>query len=304
MHSTLREWQTANKRQLQSPKIAWPTFFLFLMAFIFFITSTGLAMHHTIPVFIAFIINAMMQFIMFTVLHDASHRSFSQMNWLNESVGTVALFLLTPLASIKVFRFIHMQHHRFTNESIEKDPDYWAAKGPKWLLPVRWMFLDFHYLYWYLGHWNNRPRKERFELIGTLFAAVMLLTVLGINGYGYWAIVLWLLSGRLGSSILVMAFDFLPHYPHDVTAKDNEFRATNLKPTLSWLMTPVLLSQNYHLIHHLYPRIPFYKYAWVWRSARDPLLLSGTRLMRWNGQELDSVTYQNNSPDESVKSPS
>jgi ring-1,2-phenylacetyl-CoA epoxidase subunit PaaE len=83
-----------------------------------------------------------------------------------------------------------------------------------------------------------------------------------------------------------LAFDYLPHYPYDTKASDNEFRATNLKPEYSWLMTPVCLSQNYHLIHHLYPRVPFYRYPWVWHHAKQELIDAGARIMHWNGQEI------------------
>lgn len=304
MHSSLQEWQNAHKLKLQSPKSAWPTVLLFFIGLIIFAASSILAVRHVLPVSVAFIINVLMQFLMFTILHDASHRSLSQISWLNETLGTIAAFILTPIAGIRVFRFIHMQHHRFTNESIEKDPDYWAAQGSKWLLPLRWMFLDLHYIYWYLHHWNTRPRKEHLELIVIILTAVSVISVLTSYGFGFWVVFLWLISGRIASAALVMTFDFLPHYPHDVTAKENEYRATNLKPTLSWLMTPLLLSQNYHLIHHLYPRIPFYRYAWVWRNARNPLLLSGARLMRWNGKEIENGQYEHHPMDKSVNSTS
>lgn len=286
MHASLKEWQQNNKMQLQSPTIAWPTVCLFLLATGIFITSSYAALTGHLSLIAAFFINACMQFALFTVLHDASHRSLSQVSWLNELLGSISVFILTPLAGIKVFRFIHMQHHRFTNEDVEHDPDYWASKGHKWLRPLRWMFLDIHYIHWYLKHWNNRPRRERIELIACIVAAIIIFFAAYYFGYALWVLLLWFVPGRVASSALVMAFDYLPHYPHDTTAKENAFRATNLKPNASWLMTPILLGQNYHLIHHLYPRIPFYRYAWVWKSAQQPLIDSGARLMRWNGKEI------------------
>jgi len=35
---------------------------------------------------------------------------------------------------------------------------------------------------------------------------------------------------------------------------------------MEWLLTPVLLYQNYHLVHHLYPTVPFYRYISIWRA--------------------------------------
>jgi fatty acid desaturase len=36
-----------------------------------------------------------------------------------------------------------------------------------------------------------------------------------------------------------------------------------------WLLTPLLVYQNYHLIHHLYPTVPFYKMHKVWYLRYD-----------------------------------
>ena len=38
------------------------------------------------------------------------------------------------------------------------------------------------------------------------------------------------------------------------------------------LLTPVLLYQNYHLVHHLHPLIPFYRYIAVWRRNESEYL--------------------------------
>ena len=38
-----------------------------------------------------------------------------------------------------------------------------------------------------------------------------------------------------------------------------------------WLLTPLLVCQNYHLIHHLYPTVPFYKIHDAWYLKYDEL---------------------------------
>jgi fatty acid desaturase len=38
---------------------------------------------------------------------------------------------------------------------------------------------------------------------------------------------------------------------------------------MEWLLTPVLLCQNYHLVHHLYPTVPFYRLLKVWNAKRQ-----------------------------------
>ena len=49
--------------------------------------------------------------------------------------------MLSPVPFFRMFRYIHMQHHRFTNDG-ERDPDHYAGRGSKWLLPLRWATLD------------------------------------------------------------------------------------------------------------------------------------------------------------------
>jgi ring-1,2-phenylacetyl-CoA epoxidase subunit PaaE len=302
MHPTLKDWQIKNKTLLQSPRVAWPTVILFLLGLVIFIASITASLNHAIPVWSAMLINTIVQFVMFTIFHDASHRSLSQINRLNECIGAIAIFILTPIASFKVFRYIHMQHHRFTNESLETDPDFWGSQGSKYLLPFRWMLLDLHYLRWYLQRWKSRPRREQVEFISTLSVSLAVIIGASFAGYAIWVLLLWIIPGRLASTVLVMAFDYLPHYPHDTTAKENEYRATHIKPTMSTLMTPLLLCQNYHLIHHLYPRVPFYIYPWIWSKAKDPLISSGARLMLWSGEEIDPLRLKDSTTsDDSIE---
>ena len=55
-------------------------------------------------------------------------------------------------------------------------------------------------------------------------------------------------------------FDWLPHHGLEDTQSENRYRATRNRVGLEWLFTPLMLSQNYHLVHHLHPSVPFYRY--------------------------------------------
>jgi fatty acid desaturase len=41
-----------------------------------------------------------------------------------------------------------------------------------------------------------------------------------------------------------------------------------------------LLGQNYHLIHHLYPRIPFYDYPKVYVELEEEILGEGAKVVK------------------------
>ena len=75
-------------------------------------------------------------FVLFTVLHDASHYSISSHRWVNVAFGCVAMFFVSPLISFKSFAFIHIEHHRNTNDGAA-DPDHFVSAAPWWQLPVR-----------------------------------------------------------------------------------------------------------------------------------------------------------------------
>jgi fatty acid desaturase len=50
------------------------------------------------------------------------------------------------------------------------------------------------------------------------------------------------------------------------------------------LLTPVLLFQNYHLIHHLIPTVPFYRYGRIWRAKKDFLIANGAAVSYLDGR--------------------
>ncbi len=86
------------------------------------------------------------------------------------------------------------------------------------------------------------------------------------------------LPARLAILLLAFSFDDLPHRPHRVTAAEDRFRATRLVD--SRVLEVLLVAQNYHLIHHLYPAVPFYRYRQVWVAQQDVLRERGASITR------------------------
>jgi len=89
-----------------------------------------------------------------------------------------------------------------------------------------------------------------------------------LAGWLEYYLLLFLIPTRLTALLLALSFDFLPHYPHQAHAKDEPFRCTSNRVGMEWLLTPVLLYQNYHLVHHLYPTVPFYRYLKVCKAKK------------------------------------
>ena len=205
-------------------------------------------------------LNAVAIFVMFTVLHDASHYSISSRRWVNGAFGRAAMLFVSPLISFPAFGFIHIEHHRHTNDD-EHDPDHFASHGPWWQLPVRFAAMDAPYLAFYVRNLRRRPRAEVAET-----AALMALSRRGdrddadhrqLLAVG-WSI--YLIPERIAMIVLAWWFDWLPHHGLEDTQSENRYRATRNRVGLEWLFTPLMLSQNYHLVHHLHPSVPFYRY--------------------------------------------
>jgi hypothetical protein len=75
------------------------------------------------------------------------------------------------------------------------------------------------------------------------------------------------LSGSAAHRVTVPAwwFDWLPQHGLADTQRTDRYRATRNRVGAEWLFTPVLLSQNYHLVHHLHPSVPFHRYLRTWK---------------------------------------
>ena len=84
-----------------------------------FALSTYLYMQGQIHWSIATIINGVMAYTAFTILHDATHRAVSGNRTLNDILGMTAGMFLLPFVSTRVYRFLHMEHHRYTGDKVK-----------------------------------------------------------------------------------------------------------------------------------------------------------------------------------------
>lgn len=83
-----------------------------------------------------------------------------------------------------------------------------------------------------------------------------------------------IVPGFLSIGLLAFAFDWLPHHPHTIQQKYLDTRII-LKPGLSI----ILVSQNMHLIHHLYAGIPFYHYGKALDVLKEKLKEKGSNII-------------------------
>lgn len=288
------------KKLTQKPQVAWPTILLFIMSLIGVVSSTYLYLAAYSNLYLLVGLNVISMYVAFTVVHDASHRSVVRSIDLNDWIGRAAIFIIQPLAPFSAFRALHMQHHRFANS--ERDPDYHiCAKGSKFLLPIKWMFFDYIYMKEYLLLVSRRPNKEKAEAFYLAGISTFLFSLSIVYGCFVDVLLLWFLPSRIAIAFLVFAFDYLPHHPHSHTHQQDPFKAANIRRGYEWLLTPLLLSQNYHLAHHLYPTVPFYRYRRVWEArikyhmSKDPMFVESFS-MKFHSKDLTQSPVSSPSP--------
>jgi fatty acid desaturase len=160
-----------------------------------------------------------------------------------------------------------MQHHRFTNDE-RQDPDDYAGRGPRWQRLPRWMTVDLYYMVFYVPKLRTRPRGERVELATVWLLVIGLAAAAALSGHLLELVLLLFIPARLATLWLGFAFDYLPHNRLNLTAGDDRFKATRNRIGFERLLSPLLLYQNYHLVHHLHPVVPFHRYIAVWPRAR------------------------------------
>lgn len=275
------------------PTVAWATVALFAATLLVGIASSLAWLSGDLASLPTIAINAAVCFVMFTVLHDASHHSAGSSDLANEILGRLSMLFVSAAAPFSVLRYIHIEHHRNTNEHEGgRDPDAWCSEGPKWQQPLRWCLMDIRYLAFWFKRAHTRPRAELVETLLTLSSFIGAL-IWAYQAEVFWELsVIYLIPNRIAIFTLIWWFDWLPHAGLTETSRSNRFQATRNRVGAEWFMTPLMLSQNYHLVHHLHPSVPFYAYRRVWLRNEEAYLRQGSAISDVWGHALDNNDYR------------
>lgn len=248
-------------------KVAWPTVILGLLLAAAYVAAVALALTGILPLWFAVPLVAIVTYQSYTVLHESVHGSIAgndkSLRWLNKAMGYVAAWItMIPLTA---HRYEHMAHHRYANDQ-ERDPDFHIGSMRDSLLaPVRaalqaWVS---QFVYYAKNRWADAPPRQ--NAILCLEVAAAILPRLAVVAAGHWVegLALFVVAWMIGAIILAYLFAYVVHRPHDQVGRYLD-TATILPPQSSLLATGLnwlWMFQNYHSIHHLFPRVPFYRYA-------------------------------------------
>ncbi|MFQ3679935.1 MAG: beta-carotene hydroxylase [Pseudanabaenaceae cyanobacterium] len=208
---------------------------------------------------LVFLVNLLVLHVLGTAIHDASHGVAHRHRFWNAAIGHAAAWALGFV--YPVFTRVHIQHHIHVNDP-ENDPDHFVSTGgPLWLVAVRFFY---HEVYFFQRRlWRKYELLEWFLTRATQIGALVVAQQLGCLSYilGYWFVPAGIVGLLLG-----LFFDYLPHRPF----RERD-RWKNARVYPSPLVNVLLLGQNYHLVHHLWPSVPWYHYQAAYRQMK-PLL--------------------------------
>lgn len=221
-----------------------------------FISLFPLVLMDIIPLWLAFPIATLNVTLSYLPSHEAQHNIIAgkgkPLRWLNELVGHVSPI---PLAfPYRVLRATHMEHHKFTNHP-EFDPDYETHATNDWDFLVKALK-------------NRQPGAPRGDAYGEtlvrtgqgklmvdaiIFQAiyVSVLFAMAWTGHAIEAALLWWLPKIIGNIYISYYLSWAPHHPGNEQGRYQDTRAFR-----SRLGNIGSLGMQYHIIHHLYPRIP------------------------------------------------
>ena len=209
----------------------------------------------------------------FSVIHDSIHRSISKNKKLNDFIGQLAASTFAPYATLPIFRWAHMEHHRFTND--EGDPDSYMH-GSWWQLAFRWMTIDVYYALRVFSAGTEQSKKAMRESVLRVSLGMVFIVAVIAAGYGYEFFMLVFLPSRIAFIGIGFSFFWLPHshWPDDkeeISQAKNYTLATTVRLGYEGILNILLQYQNYHLIHHLWPTTPFYNNEKVWKLLEPEL---------------------------------
>ncbi|HEX7761631.1 MAG TPA: fatty acid desaturase [Caulobacteraceae bacterium] len=214
--------------------------------------------------------------------HEAQHRIIARegepLFWLNELVGHLSP---VPMGmAYEAARLTHYEHHKHANH-LELDPDIYTRSDSAWHMIAK----DF------ASQLQTAPKMNTayanaLERIGTDDArragAIALMYALGFDVllFGFaWAgyalevaAILWL-PRILGGVYIRLFLSWAPHHPAADLGRYKDTRG--FRSRLGNILT---MGMQYHIIHHLYPRMPLMRHPAAFRALRPVLVARGCRL--------------------------
>ncbi|NHK26796.1 fatty acid desaturase [Parvularcula flava] len=199
----------------------------------------------------------------FNVSHDVAHDLIFKRNpkyrMLNNIFGyMMATPTLTPYHG---FKETHLEHHRKTNTPVD-DPNHWIVRGSlPWLLGKLLIapFGDYKEM---LRYSRVKPMPHVAKTFFLFWIGTALFTAALIWLFGFTNVLfMWLIPAYINYVIVFAFVAVIPHRQSPDAPGEQVERIAIFPSYLQSLSSFLHAGHNYHLLHHMYPRVPSHKYA-------------------------------------------
>jgi fatty acid desaturase len=231
---------------------------------------------------------------LFTLLHEAVHRTPFRTQWINEIVARVCSFIIVLPSDW--FRYFHFAHHRFTQDP-QNDPELASPKPesvrqylvhlcgiPVWWSQIKTLVKNAS------GQCNDafvppkgRPKvraEARLMMVG--YAVVLVLSIyLQMSAPLY----VWVLPAILGQPFLRL-YLLAEHGRCPYVANMLENSRTT---TTTWLVRKLAWNMPYHAEHHAYPGVPFYRLPEFHALIETHLKQTETGYIRFHAKYIEQM---------------
>lgn len=270
-----------------SPPVAWPTLAMLALIAPLHVATVACGLSGAASPWLLTLPLGISAYLHYTPAHEAIHRNIvrsRRFDPANRLIGWWAGVLLGM--SWPLLLRTHHAHHAHTNG--ERDPDAFV-QGPLWrLFPLAALSVvtnlvpipAWRMIYGretpnlgYLDAWKvMRAREWRTHQIahGLMCIAVWVAVALG---HGAEIFALYVVPATVGRLLMGIFLSWLPHRPF---AAGDRYHATALRR--GRLLAIASVGHSLHLVHHLWPRVPFYRYGRLYRALSPMLHDRGVRV--------------------------
>lgn len=262
-------------------KVAWFSIFYQILLFVVYFGSIALVVQRIIPFWVGFVTSTICAYYSLGPLHDAMHGNISGQGSSLEKVPLLdtifgwisSIPLIMPFSS---YRMMHLKHHAHTNDP-DADPDYYLA-AESWWKAARNAFLRRLLLITTMirgGPKAKMPqtkgvRQAKLVMILINYASLLVLFVSFLYGHFIEFLLLWYVPSKIATLFAEILTGYLPHFPFKSTEQFKHSRIIRF-----WGSGVLLFGHDHHALHHLFPRVPFFKYREVFEKVSPDLRKEG-----------------------------
>ena len=255
----------------------WPTILLLVVTYLVWATGTMLWAQSTI---LSLVLTAVAIAQFSSLQHEVLHGHPFRNQWLNEALVFPALVLVVPYER---FRDTHLQHHydpALTDpyddpESNFFDPAVWGTlpRPVQWALRMNNTLLGRMVLGPFIGIWvfisadlyAARHGDVRVGRAWALNGIGVILVLIWLMDWGMMPVWAYVLAVYLGFALLKIR-TFLEHRAHE------QCRARTVVIEDRGPLALLFLNNNYHVVHHMHPAVPWYRLPALYASRKAHFL--------------------------------